>query len=147
MADRCLRAFLGLFTGRQQLPHDGLDRPRGQCRHVRGLRAGLELRLAGARHRRIGVRIGLVLGIAELLGQLAKLGHAGEDRLVQMLRPRQDVADGQQSDGLRVVLRRDRVLDVEGGQFVKQTAATFVGRVQQRGQDAVALVEVSLPVT
>ena len=110
-------------------------------RHVLALARRLAAPHGGER-----VGVGLELRVVVLLAQRADLGQpvadvSGAAAPARRARPRAPVP---QLDG--GVLHRHQVLDLVVEALADQPAAVRVRRVQQRGDEPVALVEVGLPV-
>ena len=87
-----------------------------------------------------------VLGVGELLAQRPHLPELGRQVVVQLVGPGQHVLEGEvaQLDG--GVLHRQQVLDLVVEALPDHPATVRERRVQQGGDEPVALVEVGLPV-
>ncbi len=138
---------LGEGADRQRLPHRAgrrreqlADLALGQGRVLAPLRRLL------AAHRREGVRVGLGLRVGVLLALGLELGELGGQLGVQPLRSGEHVLEREVPQLGGGVLQREQVLDLVVEALPDHPAAVLVGRVQQRGDRPVALVEVGLPV-
>ena len=98
------------------------------------------------RDRREGVAVDLELRVGELLDELADLAQLDRQLRVQGVGAGQHVLERlvAQLDG--GVLHRDQVLDLVVQALPDHPPAAGVRRVEQRGDEPVALVEVGLPV-
>ena len=88
----------------------------------------------------------LELGVAEPLAQLAHGAELDGQVVVELVGTGQDVLEGEVAQLDSGVLHREEVLDLVVEALPDHPSAVRERRVQQRGHEPVALVEVGLPV-
>ncbi len=116
------------------------DRPLGQGRVLTLLRR----LLASHGRERVRVRLGPGVGVAR--SHLAQLGQLRRQLLMEPLGACQDVLERKMAQLRGRVLQREEVLDLVVEALAHHPSTVLVGRVQQRRDEPVALVEVGLPV-